>query len=205
MRTSASLPRIHLHVAVAIALAASLPMARPVLAECDGPFPSFRNAAATASRIVVGRVSSGVVDSSRTDGRTSRFVLEGWFVREGDAPAREVVMDLAAQPCAGPIVARNGDVIAIAFGGRDFSPALTVNAVAWVAGVPPPIVGIETITLSEVYTLAGITPPAATFDVPPRSAEPIWLLLIVGAGAIGVLGLLMARRARAWRSGAPQA
>lgn len=128
----------------------------PAIAECDGPFPSFRNAAPSARQIIIGQVVAAADDrADRTDGRTSNFLLRGWSVLEDSRPIEVQIQEVPTQPCAGVIVARPGDEIAIAFGGRDFQPPQVVNAVAWLSGAAPQLIGIETVTLVEVYALVG--------------------------------------------------
>ena len=168
-----------------------------VLSECDGPFPSFENAAPSARRIVIGQVIATLPGSpSFDDGRTSRFTLRGWSVLDGDQPVEIDVQDLQSQPCAGYITARPGDRIAIAFEGLDFTPAQVVNAVAWVEDDPPQVDGIESTTIGAIYALLGRAPPVL---VQPTAAEPatgpsiewpIVLALVVAlAWALSVLTL----------------
>ena len=181
-------------------LAGSL-LANPsnALGECDGPFASFRNAAPSARRIVIGDVIASLPGPPENDGRTSRFTLQGWSVFDGDQPITIDVRDLLSQPCAGYIMARPGDRIAIAFDGHDFVPLMVVNAVAWI-GPAPEFLGIESTDIPAIYALLGRVPPAvlpgsvpATDpDGPPRT---IALPLI----ALAVLALMLAIGIVAWR------
>ena len=142
-----------------------------VLGECDGPFPSFQHAAPTARRIVIGQVIAPLPGPEGfDDGRTSRFTLRGWSVLDGDRPVEIDIEDLQSQPCAGYIMARPGDRIAIAFDGLDFTPAQVVNAVAWLQGDPPRFDGIESTTIGAIYGLLGRVPPVLA---PPLTAEPV--------------------------------
>ena len=191
---------LRLATAGAFAITLSLHDVSDSIAECDGPFPSFRSSAATAERIVIGRVTSGEPDASRSDGRTADFTIEGWSVLEGNTPVKEPVQGVQAQPCAGPIVARVGDVIVIAFGGRDFSPSVVVNAVAWISGVPPGTAGIETVSALEVFALGGaVPPPEIVGGVAGRSIDPAWF---AATGAIAILAVGLVLLIRAARSGA---
>jgi len=184
-------------------LAGSL-LANPssALGECDGPFASFRNAAPSARRIVIGDVVATLPGPPvENDGRTSRFTLEGWSVLDGDQPITIDVRDLLSQPCAGYIVARPGDRIAIAFDGHDFVPLTVVNAVAWI-GPAPEFLGIESTDVPAIYALLGRVPPtvapwpvrgaAAERGVPPtNTALPLL--------AVAVLVLLLGLGLVAWR------
>jgi hypothetical protein len=180
-------------------LAGSL-LANPssALGECDGPFASFQNAAPSARRIVIGDVVATLPGPPvENDGRTSRFTLQGWSVLDGDQPITIDVRDLLSQPCAGYIMARPGDRIAIAFDGHDFVPLTVVNAVAWI-GPAPEFLGIESTDIPSIYALLGRVPPAVLPGsepaAPPRNAA---LPLI----AIVVLALLVALGIVAWRRG----
>lgn len=169
----------------------------PAIAECDGPFPSFRNVAPSARQIIIGQVVAAADDrADRTDGRTSNFLLRGWSVLEGSRPIEVQIQEVPTQPCAGVIVARPGDEIAIAFGGRDFQPPQVVNAVAWLSGAAPQLIGIETVTLVEVYALVGLDVPTSLPDqVPPAGEErTLWLLALpLIAAAAGAIALLARR------------
>jgi hypothetical protein len=173
-------------------------VAPDVAAECDGPFPSFRHAAATAQRVVVGQVTGILPDPGEPiDGRFTRFILDGRSVLDGDAVVIEV-RDVISQPCAGYLLARPGDQVAIAFGGTDFQPPVAVNAIAWLGGVPPPRDGIETVTLQEVYDLVGkpfpkeSEPPSASTD-----GKLAGTLIAMGVAGIALLtGWIGLRRRR---------
>ena len=172
------------------------------LAECDGPYPSFRNAAPSARRIVIGQVVATLPGPPGfDDGRTSRFTLRGWSVLEGDKPVEIDVRDVQSQPCAGYIVARPGDRIAIAFEGHDFTPPMVVNAVAWIedAGAPP-FDGIESTNVGAIYALLGRVPPtlapAAAPDPPAAesSMDGRFGLALALLAAIAFLGFAAWRR-----------
>lgn len=172
------------------------------LGECDGPFPSFEHASLNARRIVIGQVVATLPGAEPLeDGRTSQFVLRGWSVLEDDRPVEIDVRDVKTQPCAGYIMARPGDRIAIAFEGRDFVPAQVVNAVAWLQGDPPPFAGIESTTIAAIYVRLGRVPPvlvapgAAAPSAGPSIEWPIAVLtLLAAASALGVV--VLRRRTR---------
>lgn len=170
----------------------------PATAECDGPFPSFRSAAPSARQIIIGQVVEAADDRpDRSDGRASTFLLRGWSVLEDSRPVEVQIDDVPTQPCAGVIVARPGDEIAIAFGGRDFQPPQVVNAVAWLNGAAPQLIGIETVTFVEVYALVGLDAPANLPDEvrPAGEQQAPWLLALpLVAAAAGIAALLSRRR-----------
>jgi hypothetical protein len=180
-----------------VLLVASLHLATsPARAECDGPYPPFREAAATADRIVYGEVvDAQPVDWGVGDGLTSRFAVQGWSLLGGARPDRVEVMDLVSQPCAGYLVARLGDWVAIAFEGRAFSTNVEVNAITWIAGRPPDRDGLESMTEWELFALPGVDPPPAA-DPPAPGYGLGWLgvaaLLGVLAGSVLVLRRLVA-------------
>jgi hypothetical protein len=161
-----------------------------VAAECDGPYPSFTSAAPTASRVLIGQIVAidpGPEAPLDEAGRTSRFVLSGWSVLDDDRLVEERFEDLQSQPCAGYVVGRVGDAIALAIDGRDFEPPQVVNAVAWVQGEPPQRSGIETVTIADVYALVGRPMPD---PLPMASAAPTTspaLPLLIGAGSIALI------------------
>ena len=187
-------------LALALGVAFTVSLAPPVaLGECDGPFPSFRQAAPTARRIVIGQVIAALPGAQGLDdGRTSRFTLRGWSVLDGDQPVEIDVEDLQSQPCAGYIMARPGDRIAIAFEGVDFTPAQVVNAVAWLQGDPPRFGGIESTTIGAIYALLGRAPPvlAPPADAVPATGPSIdWPIVLALAVALAsALGVLLRRR-----------
>ena len=178
-----------LMVAGAVVLAPSA-----ALGECDGPFPSFEQAAKSARRIVIGQVIATLPGAeAMEDGRSSQFVLRGWSVLEDDRPVEIDVRDVKTQPCSGYIVARAGDRIAIAFEGHDFAPAQVVNAVAWLQGDPPPFDGIEFTTIGAIYARLGRVPPSpAPAAAGPSFDRPIVVVLVLAATS--VLGVVVLQR-----------
>jgi len=179
-------------------------MPSAAVGECDGPFPSFQNAAPSARRIVIGQVVATLAGPPGfDDGRTSRFTLRGWSVLEGDKPVAIDVRDVQSQPCAGYIVARPGDRIAIAFEGHDFTPVQVVNAVAWLEGQPPSFDGIESTNVGAIYVLLGRVPSAAG---PAPTPEPAVRPSIDGPiGAVVLLAILflMGLVGSRWNRSAP--
>ena len=143
--------RVLLAAAVAFGTLAISPL--QAAAECDGPVPSFRDALATAKRVVIGDViavrDGGLVKAAASDGWSSRFTLRVRYTPVGAAQQTMDIRDLPTQPCAGVIQAREGDRIALAFDATDFSPPIQVNTVAWIRGTPWDFIGVETISVSE--------------------------------------------------------
>lgn len=150
-------------VVALLAAAALTSGATPVGAECQGPVPSFRDVAPTAQRVLIGdvvAVQTGGLTEPDGSGHSSRFTLRVRYVPRGTAPAVMEISDLPTQPCAGVMVARVGDRIALALDGTDYTPPIPVNTIAWIRGSPPfndPM--FETITVAEVYALLGLAPP----------------------------------------------
>jgi hypothetical protein len=179
--------------AAVITVVGEPPLAR---ADCDGPYASFRDTAASARLVVVGDVVAiEPVEWMWPDGRSSRFTLRAWSVRDDTGPIDLPVRDVLSQPCAGYLPARIGDQVAIAFEGRAYSPQVTVNAIAWVGGSPPNLDGIETLTLAEVFQSIG-RPVPATFppaETPAPGSDFPWLPLVSVVAVVLVGGALLGR------------
>lgn len=163
----------------------------PVAAECDGPVPSFRDALSTAQRIVIGDViavrDGGLVEATANGGWSSRFLLRVRYTPVGEAEPTMEIRDLSTQPCAGFVIAREGDRIALAFDATDFTPPIQVNTVAWIRGVPWDFIGVETITVTEIFQLLGLAPPdTATLAERSTQESPLGLLVVLAAGALAV-------------------
>lgn len=186
-------------LAAAIAFGGLAAAPLQVAAECDGPVPSFRDALATAKRVVIGDViavrDGGLVEAAASDGWSSRFALRVRYTPVGEAQQTMEIRDLPTQPCAGVIQAREGDRIALAFDATDFSPPIQVNTVAWIRGTPWDFSGVETITVAEVFRLLDLTPPdTATLPEEPTQGLPVGLLVALATGALA--GSLAWRRSR---------
>jgi hypothetical protein len=169
----------------------------PAAAECDGPVPSFREALASARRVVIGDVigvsNGGGVNPATNDGWSSRFTLEVLYTPVGGAPPTMEIDDLPTQPCAGVVQVRRGDRIALALDATAFTPRMRVNTVAWIRGTRPHTVGIERITTAEVFRLLGMNiPDTATLPDQPGN-DAVRLLIAAISGALA--GALAWRRA----------
>ena len=162
---------------LALLLAAVLG-APPAHAACDGPAPSFSRGVGSAETVVVGEVTAA--KPLPDDGFARDFTLRVDHVLRGVAPPVMELRDVAMQPCAGVILVNAGDVIAIAFGAREFDQ--DVNAVAFLRGVLSRA-DIERLTLADVFSLAGQplpTDPSGSLEFP---WGPGLVAALVAAGA----------------------
>ena len=184
-----------------IAMAAVAVSGSPVVAECDGPPPSFRDALSTAKLIVIGDVTAvhgGGLGEVGADGRSSRFTLRIDLVLRGHAPAVMEIQDLVMQPCAGTVIARTGDRIAVAFDALDFTPPIRVNAFAWIRGTPAQ--ENETITEAEVFRRLGREAPDTAIGTPRSVAPPSPSSAPILVVLPGLFGLVLGWR----RAGSPR-
>ncbi len=181
--------RAQLVVVGLLVLSGAPALVAPVDAECDGPYPSFREVAPGAERVVVGQVvATRPSDWGTDDLRSSRFTLQAWSLKDGLGPFSLDVDDVRSQPCAGDLVAAVGDQVAIAFDGRAFSTAVRANAIAWISGQPPDLAGVEVVSLPQIYELLQLPMPAAIPLQAGALAEPSavpWPA--VGAGIVVLL------------------
>ncbi len=172
---AASIPRgARLSIASAIAALLLAATVGPVGAEVEGPgTPSFWKVLSTARQVVIGDVvavqSGGLVDPS-ADGRSSRFTLQVRYVLRGTAQSTMEIWNLPSQRRDEVVSARQGDRIALALDGTDFSPPIPANAVAWIKGEPPGS-DYETVDVGEVFEVVGrdLADPSI---YPP--GEPSW-------------------------------
>ena len=162
-------------LALLVAAVLSSPRAH---AACDGPAPSFRRGVGSAETVVVGEVTAAKLLPD--DGFARDFTLRVDHVLRGVAPPVMELRDVVMQPCAGVILVNAGDVIAIAFGAREFDT--DVNAVAFLRGAPSRG-DIERLTLADVFSAAG-RPLPTDLDPPPEFPwGPGLVAALVGAGA----------------------
>jgi len=99
---------------------------------------------------------------------------------------------------SGYLVARLGDRVAIAFGGRAFTTQIEGNAIAWIAGRMPDGAGLERLTEAGLFELVDIDPALSapeSVDQPSEIPSP----LIAAAGGIAMAAALGLRRMRADR------
>lgn len=167
-------------------------LASPTAGACDGPVPSFREAAATATTIVVGTVVRVAPVGADPPGYASVFELRVDHVLRGESPEMLSIRRLPQSPCSGVLLVPDSAVIALALDGRAFSPPLKVNAPAFIEGRSwRASVGAagpaEVMTLEEVFAVAGVPLPDSALQ-PPRGAGPaaIGILLLTTAAGLGV-------------------
>lgn len=144
----------------------------PVAAECIGAWtamPSFTAVARTAERIVVGTVVENLdLMPGEEGGVTSSFVLDVEEVLRGPDTTGPLTVD--DQPtgarrsgkCDGIpwIWVREGDRVAIAFGGRLPGTERRGSAVAWIEGRPDVLAApeAEVLSLARIQRIAGSGP-----------------------------------------------
>lgn len=194
-RASGRLARLGL--VFASAATALLVTASPAAA-CSGPYPSFREAAPGAQRVVIGDVSAIMdpTEAAESDGWSTRFVVRVLWTLRGE-PAAEILVDHHfATACLSYLAARLGDRLALAIDARrepllPSSGPIFYAAAAWIRGTPPEADGVERITVSEAFRLLGLEPPQ-TSTAPARTAPWHPVALLVAA----VVGLLLARARR---------
>ncbi len=183
-----------------ITTATSLAAPRPVRADCDGPFPEFRELVRSAKTIVIGDVVAierGGAWDPVDEGVSSRFTLQIAHVVRGSSHPVVTIADMPTTRCASVIGARLGDRIALAIDGSAFDRASDVNMVAWIDAVPPPGFGpgaanpADTVSVEEVFALVGQELPA------PQSAEgaPVEAtsssLTVLGVLAVSLVGVVV--------------
>ena len=180
---------------------ALLGAASPVVAECTGfdSWPSFREAARTADRIVVGEVVEAYsLDSADLVLRFKLRVVEVLRGRSGPVIefSEPVKSGAPIKRCTDSILRVHvGDVIAFAFDARIAESSGPVLTVAWIRGAPDrfSMPGVERLTLKDVRMLAGApaTDTADPRDIPARTV-PVAPLLV--AGLLGALAFLLRSR-----------
>ncbi len=180
---------VPLGTAATLALAAALLSAPGVLAECDGPVPSFREHATSADRVVIGRVTAVDAGSPWRDeqGAFSRFTLRVQHAVRGPFESTMTLRDLAYLECSDHILmARKGDRIALALGISAFGQR--INTAAWIDGPPFPFA--ERISEPEVFALFRLRPPDTSTTPPDANPEVSWVTF--PAVLAGLLGGLLA-------------
>ena len=183
-----------------VAIGALLAGSHPVLADCDGPFPAFRQLVKSAKTIVIGdvvAVSRGGAWDAVDGGVSSRFTLKIAFLLRGSSDATIEVDDLPTTQCASVVGARLGDRIALAVDGSAFDRPSGVNMVAWIDAVPPPGFGpgsisqADTFSVNEVFALIGQEMPSPRDpESPPVGAEPSQSLILPGLLAATLVGAI---------------
>lgn len=178
-----------------------LATAMPVAAECTeiDPWPSFTEAAPTATRIVLGEVVESYFDDSADNAVHFRVrvdeVLRG--SPQSTLEFREEVRSGAPlKLCPGDSLLRGrvGDVLAFAFDARISSSPDPVLAVAWVRGRPHAFLmpGAERLTVSQVRALARL--PATDTATPHPGDDSGDPPVAVFLGLFAAITLLVMRR-----------
>ena len=184
---------------VLISSAWMLATARPVAAECTGmdPWPSFTEAAPSATRIVIGEVVESFSDDSADNAVHFRVrvdeVLRG--SSRSSLELRDVRSGVPLKICPDSILrVRVGDVLAFAFDARVSNSPEPVLAVAWIRGRPHEFLlpGAERLTLAQVRALAGLpaTDTVASYFADDSGDRPAVLFL----GLFGTVTVLLVRR-----------
>jgi hypothetical protein len=180
-----------------------LMLTTPALAECPGQpnlWPKFSEVAPSANRIVVGTV----VDA-RGGPVSTIFDLHVDAVLRGTAPE---VIEIDGLRSGAPLVggptceksavlyARNGDVIAIAYGGRVAGVSNRVTTAAWFQGRPYVLdPGAQSLTLADIRRLARLPDTATMADESLSSLDSDPTL----ASGILVVVASLAAAATVWR------
>lgn len=190
--------RLGRFVVVALVAATMVHLTAPrVAAECtqSDPWPSFRGAAPTAARIVVGEVVEDRDPNSdlyvAVFGLRVDTVLRGPPYPENVIEIRHLHSGLPRVICESVARVLIGDVVAFAFDARD-PTGRPINAFAYIRGVPNEMVpGIERITWDELALLTrpSLEPEPQTGSI----AGPIVVLIGVLLAVVG-LGLFVRRR-----------
>jgi hypothetical protein len=184
-------------------------MVRPVAAECVGPedpWPSFRSAAPSAERIIVGVVLAPT-NSSDSTGALAAFRLRITSVLRGPASPGDVLdiigmkSGLPLTVCAQTVLTLvPGDVVALALNAKADDGATTINTVAFLRKAGETyVVDVEELTFGELMALVSPTePPTEQAAEPPTepAAEPpterafpaaLLLALLVILAAVGAI------------------
>jgi len=175
----------------AVALAAAvLAIGAPARAACMGAAASFETVSRDAQTIVIGTVfdAQPVEPGSAW---ASAFSLRLDHVVRGHAVSPMAFRDLSMNRVCGVVVlVREGDRIALALGGHDFEPPAEVNALAHLTGQPFHV-DVPTVTVAEVYAMAGAQLPDSAVD--PPSSFP---LVVPSVAAIAVAAIWLRATSR---------
>ena len=154
-------------------------------AACDGPGPPFRTGAPSANTVVVGTVVDArePLADGPFAGYSSSFTLRVDHLLRGKA-GRSIEIEDVQIHCAGPILARRGNVIAIAFGAKMFGTS--VNAVGFIEGAPHRS-DIDRVSLAEAYDLVGVPMPSASEASTPFPWLPALAALAIGTLAVAAV------------------
>ena len=160
-------------------------------AACDGPIPSFREAARSAKVIVVGTVTATDPRDGDPPGYASAFEIRVDHVLKGEAGARLALDQLQQSPCSGVLFVPQGAVIALALDAQAFQPPMAVNAPAFISGVSYPasfgdraLSKPDEMTLDEVFAAAGLPIPDSAAESPqPQIPLPVIVFVLLAIAA----------------------
>lgn len=174
--------------------------AAPIRAACDGPFPSFRQAARSAQTIVVGTVTAIDPQEDDPQGYASVFELRIDYVLKGDAGARMTIDRLQPSPCSGILYVPAGAVIALALDGRAFQPPMDVNAPAFIEGLSfeaslgeRAITKPDEMTLAEVFAATGVPIPDAATEAPHGDLPVLPFVVVLSAVGVSIVAFRASR------------
>ena len=127
------------------------------------------------------------------------FSLRVEHVVRGEAGDTMAFRDLLMNPDCGVVVSvRNGLRVALALGGHDFMPPMEVNAIAHLVGEPLRE-DIKTLTLDDVYAMAGAPLPDTAVGLVDQPLPRPALVAVVVLAGLAVLA--MPRRSGGQRQG----
>lgn len=177
--------------------------AMPVAAECTqiDPWPSFTEAAPTATRIVVGEVVRSYLDDSADNAIHFRVRVDE-VLRGSPQSAlefrEEVRSGAPLKVCPGDSIlrVRVGDVLAFAFDARISSSREPVLAVAWVRGRPHDFLmpGAERLTVSRIRELARMPTTDTSTPRPRDDSGDLSVTVLLGLFAASTLLVIRRRR-----------
>jgi hypothetical protein len=186
--------------------------ASPVAAECTrfDAWPSFREAARTADRIVVGevletyRVASGGTTITYVVAPGDDTLFFDLRVIEVLRGRSDPVLEFREPVRSGAplkfcrdshLFAHAGDLIAFAFDARVADFPKPVLAVAWLSGTLDPFTmpGVERMTIEDVRVLAG-APATDIVDPDPIPARSVPVMPLLVASLLGAIAFLFRSR-----------
>ena len=165
--------------------------AASVAADCQGPEPSFRDWAVSATRVFIADVVTARAGGSyeaEANGASSRLTLRVVHVLQGKVDPVVELRDVPTRFCSGDaIVGRVGDRLAIALD-TDVNGFRGGNVEAWIRGEPA-YPWSERTTSAAAHRLLGLAPPDTATDPGPTASSRPWVgPLFAGAAIAGAFG-----------------
>lgn len=159
-------------IGAAVVVAVALGWPASAAAACSSAWVTFTEVAPSADRVVIGTVT----DAVPADDYAPVFNVAVEEVLRGPAEAVIEVNQAVNNPqCLTAVLARNGDRIALATGGRAFESD-DVASIAYLAGVPHRP-DIEVMSRADVYAAAGVRLPDTAIAPSRRAAQLGWVLV----------------------------